>query len=342
MKVRNTKDIAEKNLLSYPEVFCDAVNNLVLKGKGTLRPQDLIDMDTRSSYEDTDGDFREYYRDVVKGWKNGNMIIAAFGIENISDDDNRLFLKFPGYDSSMLKNQVIDDHMPKSVYSVFTIGLYYGIGRWHTPKDFRSWKKVQPLPEAMQSLQTNYIYNVIDLGGLSEEEISLLDSDLFTVADFCRQMRQTGEFHPEPKKLKHPREVFALLKEMTGTTEFEGLEAYIEEGELDMKRYPMGPVEKAKKEMQKQMEEERAQMETELENERAKMETERTQMETERTQMETKLAKMEKKQAKFETLIHRISEKFGEEGIRLLKESGLLDSEISSVPSFSTGTGSGS
>ncbi|MBE6122647.1 MAG: hypothetical protein E7190_08025 [Erysipelotrichaceae bacterium] len=331
MKVRNTKDIAEKNLLSYPEVFCDAVNNLVLKGKGTLRPQDLIDMDTRSSYEDTEGDFREYYRDVVKGWKNGNMIIAAFGIENMSDDDNRLFLKFPGYVSSMLKNQVIDDHMPKSVYSVFTIGLYYGFDRWHTPKDFRSWKKVQPLPEAMQSLQTNYIYNVIDLGGLSEEEVSLLDSDLFTVADFCRQMRQTGEFHPEPKKLKHPKEVFALLKEMTGTTEFEGLEAYIEEGELDMKRYPMGPVEKAKKEMQKQMEEERA-----------KMETERAKMETERTQMETKLAKMEKKQAKFETLIHRITEKFGEEGISLLKESGLMDSELSSVPNFSTGTGSGS
>ena len=332
MKPRNTKDIAEKNLLSYPEVFCDAVNNLVLKGKGTLRPQDLIDMDTRSSYEDTEGDFREYYRDVVKGWKNGNMIIAAFGIENISDDDNRLFLKFPGYDSSMLKNQAIDDHMPKSVYSVFTIGLYYGIGRWHTPKDFRSWKKVQPLPEAMQSLQTNYIYNVIDLGGLSEEEAGLLDSDLFTVADFCRQMRQTGEFHPEPKKLKHPREVFALLKEMTGTTEFEGLEAYIEEGELDMKRYPMGPVEKAKKEMQKQMEEERAKME----EERAKMETE---LENERAKMETERKKYSRR---IETLIQKITEKFGEEGICMLKESGLMDSELSSVPSFSTGTGSGS
>ena len=161
--------------------------------------------------------------------------------------------------------------------------------------------------------------------GLSEEEAGLLDSDLFTVADFCRQMRQTGEFHPEPKKLKHPREVFALLKEMTGTTEFEGLEAYIEEGELDMKRYPMGPVEKAKKEMQKQMEEERAQMETELENERAKMETER-----------------KKYSRRIETLIQKITEKFGEEGICMLKESGLMDSELSSVPSFSTGTGSGS
>ncbi|MBQ9154227.1 MAG: hypothetical protein IJ130_10480, partial [Solobacterium sp.] len=157
-------------------------------------------------------------------------------------------------------------------------------------------------------------------------------SDLFTVADFCRQMRQTGEFHPEPKKLKHPREVFALLKEMTGTTDVEGLEAYIEKGELDMKRYPMGPVEKAKKEMQKQMEEERA-----------KMETERTQMETE---LENERAKMETERKKYsrriETLIQKITEKFGEEGICLLKESGLMDSELSSVPSFSTGTGSGS
>lgn len=333
MTVRNTKDIAEKNLLGFPEVFCDAVNNLVLKGKGMLRPEDLIDMNTRSSYEDIGGGFREYYRDVIKGWKQGEMIIAAFGIENISDNDNKLFLKFPGYDSSMLKNQVIDDHMPKFVYSVFTIGLYYGIDRWHTPKDFRSWKKVQPLPEAMQSLQTNYIYNVIDLGGLSEEEVNLLDSDLFTVADFCRQMRQTGEFHPKPKRLKHPKEVFALLKEMTGTTEFEGLEAYIEEGELDMKRYPMGPVEKARIEIRKQVQEEmQKEMQKQMKEERAKMETE----------MENERAKMEKKQAKFETLIQRITEKFGEEGVRLLKESGLSDSEISGTLSFSTGTGSGS
>ena len=99
-----------------------------------------------------------------------------------------------------------------------------------------------------------------------------------------------------------------------------------------MKRYPMGPVEKAKKEMQKQMEEERAQME----EERAKMETE---LENERAKMETERKKYSRR---IETLIQKITEKFGEEGICMLKESGLMDSELSSVPSFSTGTGSGS
>ena len=62
------KDIAEKTLEGYNDVFADIVNGLLFNGRQVVDPDDLEDQLPRSMYK-ADGKIREMERDVVKRWK---------------------------------------------------------------------------------------------------------------------------------------------------------------------------------------------------------------------------------------------------------------------------------
>lgn len=66
------KDIAEKVLEDYNDVFADIVNVLLFQGEQIVKPEQLEDKTLRSSYK-ADGKLREIVRDVGKNW---NYLIA--------------------------------------------------------------------------------------------------------------------------------------------------------------------------------------------------------------------------------------------------------------------------
>ena len=66
------KDLTEKILEDYNDIFADIVNVLVFKGKQRIKPEDLETGAVHSQYRsDTSGTLHEQERDVVKYWKNG-------------------------------------------------------------------------------------------------------------------------------------------------------------------------------------------------------------------------------------------------------------------------------
>ena len=62
------KDIEEKILEDYPDVFADIVNGLLFNGKTVIRPEELEDSKIQSAYR-AEGDLHELERDVAKRWK---------------------------------------------------------------------------------------------------------------------------------------------------------------------------------------------------------------------------------------------------------------------------------
>ena len=62
------KDISEKILESYNDVFADIVNVLLFDGEELMKPSELEDQAPRSAYK-ADGKLREVERDVAKRWK---------------------------------------------------------------------------------------------------------------------------------------------------------------------------------------------------------------------------------------------------------------------------------
>lgn len=77
------KDIVEKSLEDYDDVFSDIVNALVFEGKRAVKPRELRTVKVRSQYKADDGKLHEEERDNAKYWKKGKVKIALLGREMV-------------------------------------------------------------------------------------------------------------------------------------------------------------------------------------------------------------------------------------------------------------------
>ena len=85
---RNSKDIAEKHLESFNDVFSDIINVLVFDGENVIPEDELEDINTNSMLAE-DNEVREQQRDVSKKWKRNNIIISILGLENQTEIDKK-------------------------------------------------------------------------------------------------------------------------------------------------------------------------------------------------------------------------------------------------------------
>ena len=101
------KDITEKNLEAFNDVFADIVNVLLFKGKHLMKEKDL-EPATKDSMFKADGKIHEQERDVSKFWKNGEVRISILGFENQTVQDTKMPLRVISYDGASYKQQLLD------------------------------------------------------------------------------------------------------------------------------------------------------------------------------------------------------------------------------------------
>ena len=77
------KDILEKTLESYNDVFAHIVNVLVFYGERVIEEDDLEDRATFSAYK-AEGRLRFQERDVSKYWRRSMVKLVLFGLENMT------------------------------------------------------------------------------------------------------------------------------------------------------------------------------------------------------------------------------------------------------------------
>ena len=80
------KDITEKLLEDYPDVFADIVNVLVYDGEDKVNAADLEVTSAVSQYKAANV-IHGQERDVAKYWKKGNVRISLLGLENQTTRD---------------------------------------------------------------------------------------------------------------------------------------------------------------------------------------------------------------------------------------------------------------
>ena len=103
------KDISEKTLLSYNDVFSDIINVLIFNGESRVWENDLEDAQTFSQYKADDSRLHEEERDVSKYWNNTGFRIVCFGLENQTDPDRDMPLRVIGYDGAAYRGQLLED-----------------------------------------------------------------------------------------------------------------------------------------------------------------------------------------------------------------------------------------
>jgi len=212
------KDITQKMLEQFNDVFSDIVNVLLFDGKDVVDENSLIDTPTKSMMK-IDGKVHSQDRDVAKYWQNSRINIALFGFENQTAPDKLMPLRVISYDGIEYGRQTKKRYRYKTKYPVITLVLYLGYKkRWNYPISILDIVKVD---ERLRPFVNDYKINLFEIAYLDEEKISLFKSDFRILVDYLHQIRTNNSYNPKDYIIKHIDELLTLMSVMTGDKRFE-------------------------------------------------------------------------------------------------------------------------
>ena len=227
------KDIAEKILEDYPDVFADIVNGFLFNGNEVVKSEELEDMKLRSAYR-AELKLHDMERDVAKRWKKNGIRIACVGFENQTAPDSRMVLRVLGYDGAEYRAQCLKENLNNAPYPVITIVLYFGYEqRWTAAK---SLYEAVSVPDELKPFVTDTKINVFEVAWLKDEQVAKFKSDFRIVADYFVQKRKTGTYRGSRDTMRHVYEVLQLLSVMEHVDYLDRavVEKRVKGGERDM------------------------------------------------------------------------------------------------------------
>ena len=204
------KDIAEKILLSFNDVFADVVNGTIFDGRDVVKSEDLEEAATVTQFKDDENVHHEQLRDVAKFWKKNGVIFSFIGVENQSVPDEDLILRVCAYDGVTYKNQ----QGRAEIYPVFTIVIYWGKAKWKAPI---SLKERITCPPELEGLISDHKFKLVEMTRLTDEEIERYKGDFNFIAGI---MAKEENYEPKQEEIAHPDEVLDLLSLLTNDERF--------------------------------------------------------------------------------------------------------------------------
>lgn len=225
------KDIGEKRLEDYADVFADIVNVLAFHGERLLNEEDIVPGPTESAYEDEAGGVRCQFRDVLKYDMRGRTIISVIGLENQSEVDRDMALRVMKYNAASYQSQI--DREDQYRRPVFTLVLYFGSRRWSGPKTVMETLKLDDISYG------KYAGEVVMDGKLTIYEIAFLPkevrekftSDFRIAADYFCAVREgkEEEFCKDKRTFKHVKELLEFFQIFTGDSRYTAYESEMTE-----------------------------------------------------------------------------------------------------------------
>lgn len=212
------KDITEKILEDYNDVFADIINTILFKGEQRVMPSALEDLAVHSQYRANDAAIHEQERDVLKRWKDCKVELAICGIENQTKIERNMPFRIMAYDGAAYRSQLLEHQ--EQMLPVVTLVLYFGTNkRWDQPIRL---KELLSIPEGMEEYINDYKIIVVNVAWLTDNQIEMFQSDFKVVAKFFCEKRKDKDYIPKDRQtIKHVDEVLKLLSVMTGDRRYE-------------------------------------------------------------------------------------------------------------------------
>ena len=224
------KDLSEKLLISFNDVFADICNALIFKKTGKINPSDLFPFPTEMLGKQHDH-IRQGYRDVIKLYKRCGIDMMLIGLENQTKVDYSMVSRMMLYDAMNYATQMDlarqnrkkrkkRKHSKKKTTNLPIIScvLYFGYTRrWTGPRTLHEWLN---LPADLANLVNDYKIHVIEVAWLSDEERQMLTGDFRILADALHDLRTIGKIRSNERTVKHARELLMALSAITNTPQF--------------------------------------------------------------------------------------------------------------------------
>ena len=234
------KDIAQKKLEDYNDVFADIFNNLVFDGDKVLDEAGLTSLPTEAYSKKVDGRLRQGNRDIRKADHRNQQYRLLYGLENQEKVENTMPERTMGYDYATYEEQIRQIvemnqkaenpaytkriHDDQKLAPVVTAVLYFGKD-WTGPKRLHDMLKFpDDLRERLEKLVPDYHMNLIEVKKLPEDVRKRLTSDFRLIAEYvaCRDQPQKLDelLADDSIVIKHPEEFFDMLGEITSDRRF--------------------------------------------------------------------------------------------------------------------------
>lgn len=212
------KDISEKLLADYEDVFADIVNVLLFHGEKRVIPSSLQSTENRSHYRADDSKLHEQERDILKAWTDGHIRIALIGLEDQTIPDAKMPVRIFGYEGANYRSQLNN----QTIIPVVSLVLYFGTKRhWHKPRNL---KALLNIPEGLDQYINDCHIHVFEIAWLPDEQINQFESDFGIVARYFSELRKNKNYIPDDTRtIRHVDEVLKLLAVMSGDHRYENL-----------------------------------------------------------------------------------------------------------------------
>lgn len=207
------KDITEKLLEDYNDVFADIVNVLLFRGNRIVKEESLKETKVKSQYKAEAGKLHEQERDVAKYWQDGNALVAICGLENQTVEEKYMPLRVFSYDGASYRRQLLPGNDKNPIVPVVSLVLHFGMKEWSSPYNL---KGVIDIPKELEQYVNDYKANIFNIAFLDDETVQMFQSDFRIVADFFVQKRKNKDYVPDEHKIKHVDEMLKLLQVLTG------------------------------------------------------------------------------------------------------------------------------
>lgn len=207
------KDITEKILEDYNDVFADIVNVLLFRGNRIVKEESLKETKVKSQYKAEAGKLHEQERDVAKYWQDGNALVAICGLENQTVEEKYMPLRVFSYDGASYRRQLLSENDENPIVPVVSLVLHFGMKEWSSPHNL---KGVIDIPKELGPYVNDYKANIFNIAFLDDETVQMFQSDFRIVADFFVQKRKNKDYVPDEHKIKHVDEMLKLLQVLTG------------------------------------------------------------------------------------------------------------------------------
>ena len=207
------KDITEKILEDYNDVFADIVNVLLFRGNRIVKEESLKETKVKSQYKAEAGKLHEQERDVAKYWQDGNALVAICGLENQTVEEKYMPLRVFSYDRASYRRQLLSENDENPIVPVVSLVLHFGMKEWSSPHNL---KGVIDIPKELEPYVNDYKANIFNIAFLDDETVQMFQSDFRIVADFFVQKRKNKDYVPDEHKIKHVDEMLKLLQVLTG------------------------------------------------------------------------------------------------------------------------------
>lgn len=218
------KDLSEKNLQYYPDVFADILNALLYGGKPMIAAEELQPAPTETLYYSQKGRLRNQFHDVSKFVSRQGNILAQYTLENETQASRKMIFRRIGYEGAVYREQL--DR--KTDYPFIGLVLYWGKKKWTQPRSIAEYFSSRAIPLEIWKYINNNRLQIFQMSKLPKEVRGRFTSDMRIVVDFLAEGK---DYKPTEQRIVHVEAFLLLMKNLTGDDRYESLISKLTEEE---------------------------------------------------------------------------------------------------------------